>query len=139
MLARCCVLALLLTGCRRSDETVRLSSVMSAFDSQGWKASEQLRPIDPTRFSAQKCVGGLVDNIDTVVCELGSAEAAQRAKKGGEAWVASAVTGVALVNGNTMLALADRTRTDPLGKSIHAVTKTYTALGPPALAATPRK
>ena len=139
MFARCSLLALLLTGCHHSDEVVRLSTVMSAFDSQGWKSSEHLRPIDPARFSAQKCVGGLIDGVDAVVCELGSAEAAQLAKKGGEAWVATAVTGVALVNGSTMLALADRSRTDPLGKSIHAVTKTYMALGPKAPATTPRR
>lgn len=139
MIARCSLLALLLAGCHHSDEAVRLSTVVSAFDSQGWKSSEQLRPIDPARFSAQKCVGGLVDSVDAVVCELGSAEAAQRAKKGGEAWVATAVTGVALVNGSTMLALADRTRTDPLGKSIHAVTKTYLGLGPQLPGTTPRR
>lgn len=139
MILRASVLALLLAGCHHSDETVRLKTVLSAFDAQGWKATEQLRPVDPGRFSAQTCVGGPLDNLDAVVCELGSAEAAQRAKKGGEAWVANAVTGVALLNGSTMLALADRSRTDPLGKAIHAVTKTYTALGPVAPAITPRK
>lgn len=132
---RCCLLALMLVGCHHSDEAVRLKTVLSAFDARGWKATEQLRPVDPGRFSAQTCVGGSIDNLDAVVCELGSAEAAQRAKKGGEAWVANAVTGVALLNGNTLLALADRSRTDPLGKAIHEVTKTYTSLGP----VTPRR
>ena len=46
-------------------------------------------------------------------------------RKAGEDWVAQATTGAVLTNGNTLLAVADRSRSDPNGKTIHKITQSY--------------
>jgi hypothetical protein len=117
------------TGCHHSptEGGVRMEQVLAAFDKAGWKASA-LPLRDPGKLSAQKCVEGTLDGVEALICEYGGADAALRGKKAVEGWVASAVTGVALGNGRTVLGLADRSRKDPVGKSIHAISQTYLAL-----------
>jgi hypothetical protein len=104
-----------------------MEQVIAAFNKAGWKASE-LRSTDPGRMSAQKCVEGTLAGVEALICEYGGAEAVLRGKKAVEGWVASAVTGVALGNGRTVLGLADRARTDPVGKSIHEISQVYLAI-----------
>ena len=112
-------------GCKKAAPGgVHLDEVRAAFADSGWK-TDSFQPIDPQQFSAQKCVTGKIEQIDAVLCEYGSTEAVRQGKRGAEAWVATAVTGAALDNGRTVLALADRARTDPNGKTIHRITKAY--------------
>ena len=114
-------------GCSKksSDGGVRLKQVNDAFVAAGFKL-DSFHPADPDKLSAQKCVQGLLDGVDTLVCEYGSAEAVALGKKAGEEWVAQATTGAVLTNGNSLLAVADRTRTDPNGKTIHKITQAFT-------------
>ncbi len=112
-------------GCKKAAPGgVHLDEVRAAFAEAGWK-TDSFQPIDAQQFSAQKCVTGKIEQIEAVLCEYGSAEAVQQGKRGAETWVATAVTGAALDNGRTVLALADRARTDPNGKMIHRITKAY--------------
>jgi hypothetical protein len=112
-------------GCKKPTEGgVRLKQINDSFVSAGFKL-DSFQPADPGRFSAQKCVAGSLDGVDTVVCEYGSAEAVTMGKKAGEDWVAQATTGAVLANGNTLLLVADRSRVDPNGKLIHKITQAY--------------
>jgi hypothetical protein len=120
-------LALATIGCgkKATEGGVRLEQISEAFNSAGLKA-DNFQPTDPSRFNATKCLAGLVDNIDTVVCEYGSPAALALGKKAGEQWVASATTAAVLGNGRTLLAVADRAHSDPNGKTIHKITQAFT-------------
>jgi hypothetical protein len=119
----CCLLAAA-CGKKPTEGGVRLKQVNDALVSAGFKL-DSFHPLDPGRFSAQQCSNGTLDGIDAVVCEYGSAEAVALGKKAGEDWVAQAATGAVLTNGKTLLAVADRARTDPNGKTIHRITQAY--------------
>jgi hypothetical protein len=118
----------ILSACHKQPTAggVRLKQVSEALATAGYKV-DSFQPTDASRFSAQTCSTGALGGVDSVVCEFGSAEAVSLGKKAAEGWVAHAITGVVLVNGNTILALADRNRADPNGKEIHKVSKAYTA------------
>jgi hypothetical protein len=117
---------LLTMACNRPTQGgVRLKQVNDGLISAGFKL-DSFQPTEPGRFSAQKCVQGTLDGVDSVVCEYGSVEAVTLGKKAGEDWIAQATTGAVLVNGNTMLLVADRGRVDPNGKLMHKITQAYT-------------
>ncbi len=125
LLTALALVALSSASCKHAtDGAVQLAQVVAAFDKAGWKASA-LGPMEPGKMSAQSCVGGTLAGLDAMLCEYGAAEAVLRGKKAAETWVGNAVTGVALSNGRTVLALADRTRSDPTGKSIHEISRAY--------------
>lgn len=114
-------------GCSKKPTAggVRLEQVSDAFSSAGLKV-DNFKPTDPTAFSAQKCVAGQVDGIDTVVCEYGSPDALALGKKAGEQWVGSATTAAVLGNGRTLLCVADRAHADPNGKTLNKITQAFT-------------
>lgn len=117
-----------LAGCKKPPpEALRVVDVQAGLSKAGLKLGA-FQPTDAARFSAQKCEAGTVEALETVVCEYGSDEAVREGKRGGEGWIAAAVTGVALENGRTLLVLADRGRADPNGKLIHRITQAYRAL-----------
>jgi hypothetical protein len=119
-------LALATAGCGKkpAPEGVRLPQVNDALLAAGFKL-DAFKPIDPGRFAAQTCAAGPLDGIDALVCEYASPDAAALAKKDTEGWVGEAVTGAVLANGRTLLAVADRGRADPNGKTIHRITQAY--------------
>jgi hypothetical protein len=122
-------LALLAFGCHKgpTEGGVRIGQVNDSLAAAGFKVGD-FKPTDPARFSAQKCSAGMLDGVDTVVCEFGSAEAAVLGKKAADAWLGQVTTGAVLANGKTILCVADRNRSDPNGKTIHRLTKTYSAV-----------
>jgi hypothetical protein len=117
-------------ACHKDDGQVRLARVIEALDKAGFKASG-LPSADPGRLSAQRCVGGTLEDLEVNICEYGAAEAVHLGKKAAEAWVGTAVTGVALENGLTVLTVADRGRADPTGAKLQKISKAYLALGRP--------
>src|SRR6476659_4967995 len=118
-IALACLLAM---ACSKKPGEVRLKQVNDSLVSAGFKL-DSFQPADPGKFSAQKCVQGTLDGVDSVVCEYGSNEAVTMGKKAGEDWIGQATTGAVLTNGNTLLAVADRARADPNGKLIHKITQ----------------
>jgi hypothetical protein len=114
-------------GCSKkpTEGGVRLEQISESFHSAGLK-SDNFQPTDPSRFNATKCVAGRVEDVDTVLCEYGSADALALGKKAGVEWVANATTAAVLGNGRTLLAVADRAHTDPNGKTIHKITQAFT-------------
>ena len=120
------VLALLAgVGCRKPGaDGVRLKQVNDALLSAGFKL-DSFHPVDATRFAAQKCATGTLNGVETLVCEYATLEAEALGRRAGEDWIAQAVTGTVLVNGYTLLALADRAKADPNGRTIHKIAQTY--------------
>jgi hypothetical protein len=117
----------LAAGCSKkpTEGGVRLEQVSDAFASAGLKVAD-FKPADPARFNAQKCVAGVVEKLETVVCEYGSPDAVALGKKAGEQWASGATTAAVLGNGRTILVVADRERADPNGKTIHKITQAFT-------------
>ncbi len=116
----------LAAGCHKkpTEGGVRLEQVSEAFAAAGLKVAD-FQPADPVRFNAQKCLAGIVEKLETVVCEYGSPEAVALGKKAGEQWAGGATTAAVLGNGRTILAIADRDRVDPNGKTIHKITQAF--------------
>ena len=121
---RLALVLLMLGACSKKPGEVRLKEVNDSLQSAGFKL-DSFQPADPGKFSAQKCVQGLLDGVDAIVCEYGSNDAVALGKKAGEDWVAQAATGAVLTNGKTLLVVADRSRADPNGKTIHKITQAY--------------
>ena len=119
--------AVVVGGCHKktSPENVRIETISDAFASAGLKPSG-FQPVDAQRFSAQRCLAGSIDGVDTVVCEYGSPEALALGKRAGEAWAGNAPTAAVLGNGRALLACADRARVDPNGRLIHKITQAFT-------------
>lgn len=114
-----------LGGCSgKSDGKLRLAGARSALEKADVKA-DAWKTTDATKLAAQKCEQAQPGGVDAILCEYGSAEAVALGKKAGDEWVGQAVTGVVLVNGNTVLALADRNRADPNGKTIHKLSQAF--------------
>lgn len=82
--SRALLLGALLLGAiachHKKDGVAHMDDVLGVFDGHGWKASE-LPPTDAAKFSAQKCVAGLIDGIDAVLCEYGGPEAVTADRK----------------------------------------------------------
>lgn len=70
----------------------------------------------------------MLAGLETVICEYGSREAVLAGRKASESWVATATTAILLDNGLTLLAAADRGRTDPHGKQLNKIAGIYTKL-----------
>jgi hypothetical protein len=119
--------ALLLAACSKPQVGATLADTEAALTKSGLKLST-FSPADAARFSAQRCTTGTIEGIDAALCEYGSVEAVQQGKHSAEAWIGDAVTGAALENGRHLLAVADRTRADTNGKTIHRITKAFREL-----------
>jgi hypothetical protein len=118
--------ALALGACKKSSGgDIKLKQINDALIAAGFKL-DTFHPADARTFSAQSCAAGTLNGVDAVVCEYSSPQATALGKKAGEDWVAQAMTGTVLANGSTMLALADRGRVDPNGKTIHKISQAYT-------------
>ena len=115
---------LMLSACSKKPGEVRLKEVNDSLQSAGFKL-DSFQAADPGKFSAQKCVQGSLEGVDTIVCEYGSNEAVSLGRKAGEDWVAQATTGAVQTNGKTLLVVADRGHADPNGKTIHKITQAY--------------
>ena len=100
-----------------------LQPINDALLAAGFKL-DTFKPADASRFQARSCAAGTLAGVETIVCEYAQPQA-ELGRKAGEAWVAQAVTGAVLVNGHTLLAVADRAHVDPNGKTIHRITQAY--------------
>jgi hypothetical protein len=122
------VAALVLAACSSKPASTggaQLKQVNDAFLAAGFKL-DSFHATDAARFAARVCVNGSLDGVDTVVCEFANHDAVAAGRRAAEDWVATATTGAVLDNGVVMLAVADRGRADPNGKTIHRITQTFT-------------
>jgi hypothetical protein len=119
-------LLVLVVGCHKKHEGgPRIEQISDAFAAAGL-APQNFAPTDAARFHAARCFAGQIDGVDALVCEYGSPDALALGKRAGEQWAATAPTATVLGNGRTLLALADRAHSDPNGRTIHKITRTFT-------------
>ncbi|HUJ58436.1 MAG TPA: hypothetical protein VLX92_08085 [Kofleriaceae bacterium] len=89
-----------------------------------WKANG----LDASAFTAastpvgKDCATGTVSKLDVLVCAFDSPDAAQKAADAGLQWVGD-TTGGSQAHGTFVIAVADRHKVDPSGKTINQIFK----------------
>jgi hypothetical protein len=82
--------------------------------------------LEPSELKATKtdvgsdCAAGTVSKLDVMVCTFKTAGEAKAAEDKGLAWVGDA-TGASIAQGEMVIVVADRKKTDPNGKTIKQV------------------
>ncbi|MEO8705733.1 MAG: hypothetical protein ABI867_37220 [Kofleriaceae bacterium] len=84
--------------------------------------------LEPSAWTAadvafgKDCKSGTVNNVDVVMCLYDTADAAKAAEKPGLEWV-GATTGASWTSKTVMVAVADRRKADPSGRTINQLMK----------------
>jgi hypothetical protein len=109
--------------------TPHTDEVVSVWRSAGM-APEGFAPLLPTPNGAAYCEHGSVSGVDTVVCEYASDETmAKGIAQVKEGWQrVDAHTGVILPAKRTTMAVVDRERREPSGKTISQMVKAFRKL-----------
>lgn len=129
---RALLIAALLVGCGGKDEggaaggsgdkpaaSEAFAPTLEAWKEGGLEASA----LTPATVDIGKaCQTGTVKNLDVVLCELGSEDEAKAAEAKAWAWVGS-TTGTAWVKEKIVVAVADRRKADPSGRTINQLRK----------------
>jgi hypothetical protein len=68
------------------------------------------------------CQSGTVGAIDVLLCVYPTADEAKKSEEAGLTWVGDA-TGSAQASGTTLIAIADRRKSDPSGRTINQLMK----------------
>ncbi len=89
---------------------------------EAWKKSGLTATLAAGSGFGKDCSIGTVDKIDVVICEYGSADEAKQAEQPGLEWVGT-TTGAAWASGSLVIAVADRKKSDPHGKTINQLMK----------------
>lgn len=119
-----CVAACLLACTAACDKEGAGSSDPRAKVVAAWKAAE-LAPsaLTPATVSVgQDCQSGTVGTIDVLLCVYPSPDEAKTAEEPGLAWVGE-TTGAAQAYGTVLVAIADRNKSDPSGRTINQLMK----------------
>jgi hypothetical protein len=111
----------LVAACKKSDDQPPSprDKVIEAWTAAG---------LSPSTFVAapnsvgSDCATGMVGNLDVMICVFPNPSAAQTAEEAGRGWV-GLTTGSAQAKGSTLVAIADRKKSDPSGKLINQLMK----------------
>lgn len=80
--------------------------------------------LEPSAFTpattpvGKDCTSGTVNKLDVLVCVFASEQEAKAAEDGGLGWVGDA-TGASRARGSVLIAVADRRKVDPSGRTIN--------------------
>jgi len=109
--------------------TPHTDEVLTAWRNAGL-APEGFAPLQPAPNGAAYCEHGTVGGVDTVVCEYASDQAmTQGMQQVKEGWTrVDAHTGVILPAKRTTMAVVDRERREPSGKTISQMVKAFRKL-----------
>lgn len=114
------------TGAQPASESASPSAAANPRDAviAAWKQGG----LAPSAFAAAQspvgsdCQAGKVSKVDVLVCSYASADAAKAAEPAAYTWVGD-TTGTAQVHGQVVIAIADRVKADPHGKTINQLMK----------------
>lgn len=109
-----------LGGCGKSG----IAGELQAFSSSGHSVSG-FNETDAGALGAKKCQAGMIDQMAALICEYSSSDAAALGQNTAENWVGEAATAVVLRRGSMLFAAADRSGTDPTGKTVSALGKVF--------------
>jgi hypothetical protein len=132
LLAVAMVAAVSLVACRRAHVagTPSTDDAAKAFTQAGLDADALTKLETPDTWSAEYCVDGPVAGLSVVICEYqNDADLVVGEKKANTDWNTDNVdTGVVVHVGRTMLAISDRTKKDPSGKTIARILTAFRGL-----------
>ncbi len=117
-------LALGFAGCGKKG----IASELQIFKDGGRTVSE-FSDVEASALHAKKCQTGTIDNIPALLCEYGNPEAATLGQTAAESWLGETSTGFVLRRELLLLALSDRSHTDPNGKAMSAIGKLFRRVG----------
>jgi hypothetical protein len=111
------IAAALLVACSKegADKPSSRDAMIAAWKQAG---------LEPSAFTAattpvgKDCASGTVNGLDVLVCTFATETEAKAAEDGGLAWVGDA-TGVSRARGAMLVAIADRRKVDPSGRTIN--------------------
>jgi hypothetical protein len=131
------IMLLALVGCSKADEAkdgeakategasptttappASITAVIDAWKKGGLAPGELIA----TKGFGSTCQSSSVDKVEVVLCDFGKADEAKKAEKAGLDWVGD-TTGAAWASGSVVVAVADRTKADPSGKTINKLMK----------------
>ena len=109
-------------GCDSKDAgTASRDAMMKAWNQAGLTSSSFQRV---EVFGSEECTQGTINGVSTTLCAYADETQAQAAQPKGLESVGDD-TGTALVNGATLLVVADRASADPQGRVINRITKIF--------------
>ena len=111
------------------DGTTHTDQVLDAWKGAGLQP-ETFTSIDPAAYRAGYCAQDKVGGVDTIICEYRDDSSLDGAKKAiQDEWNREGVhTGVAMRTKRTLLAVADRAKVDPNGKTIAKLVEAFKKL-----------
>jgi hypothetical protein len=121
---RLAMLVVVLAACGKGDGAATAGgnprdNVVAAWKKGGLTPS----PLTAATVSVGKdCQSGTVGAIDVLLCVYPTAADAKAAEDAGLAWVAD-TTGAAKASGTVLIAVADRRKSDPSGRTINQLLK----------------
>jgi hypothetical protein len=110
------------TAAKTTDGDKPLSEARTAVVDAWKKAGLTASDLKASTAFGKDCSTGTVDKLEVVICEYGSAAEAKKAEQPGLDWVGS-TTGAAWSAGSLVIAVADRKKSDPHGKTINQLMK----------------
>ena len=122
-------------GCKRRPHvagTVAAQTVTEAWTAEGFDTSTIVN-VEADPWAAGACYQGTVSGLDVLLCEYESDESlGSGTQKINAGWDEESVPTAALVRttqpSRTILAVADRTKSDPNGRTIARLTSTFQSL-----------
>jgi hypothetical protein len=122
------------SGCKRRphvEGTVAAESVTKAWTADGFDTTSVVN-VEAEGWSAGACSQGTVSGLDVLICEFDTDGAlGTGSQKISAGWEEESVPTGALVRttqpSRTVLAIADRTKSDPNGRTIARLAKTFQA------------
>lgn len=122
------------TGCKRRphvEGTVATETITKAWTAEGFDTAN-VANVDGDAWAAGACYQGTVSGLDVLICEYGSDEAlAQGEQRLNATWddesVPTAVLARTTQPSRTIVAIADRNKADPNGRTINRLVKTFQA------------
>jgi hypothetical protein len=122
------LMATAVTGCRRPhvNGTVAVDTILKAWQDEGLD-STTVENVDPAAWSAGACSRGSVSGLDVLLCEYDRDDGLTggEGKIMGEWNAESLATGAVVRSSRTLLAVADRNKADPSGKTIARLIKSF--------------
>ncbi len=106
--------------------TVAVETVLKAWTAEGF-STDTLVNVEPDDWSAGACSRGTMSGLEILLCEYATDEAlAAGEAKITRDWTQQSVpTGATVRSARTLLAIADRDKADPNGRTIARLLKTF--------------
>lgn len=110
------------SGTKATDDKPKALSEAQQSVVDAWKKDGHEASLKAAAGFGKDCAAGTIDKLDVVICQYGNADEAKKAEQPGLDWVGT-TTGAAWASGSVVIAVADRKKADPHGKTINQLMK----------------